>query len=534
MAVTSPIMKNEMYYGDISDQQAKIILNIRDTEEVPALKKMIFDFPVRLILESLEKKVSIREILIERGENFDDYVGELRGYQTIGTAFMYMSPRSIIGDGVGTGKTAEISALLNYIKGKGEMTRFIMAVETSALGQTQYELMKFTGLNVVIMPSEAPKMRKMIKNTNWSKVDGIVLKHSALRSDVLSGWLALYLNDDGLSRIFSTFILDESSVIKNRGTKTFQYTENLCTIVNRVHFMNATTFETSIEDIYNQMDMMYPALLPKKWRIEKEYCTFGTKTYWTRDSAGKPKMNYARDMKGYKNQDKFKQSLKLVYFGRSKKEIGKELPHQYLVYEVEPTTEQSLAIAKGHRYMEVLNSPSNIPEINIPFDRLNVPKLDRLITLVDSQFQGDKVMVYCFHLDAQRVLYEELKKLGRTPVILNGKSTDVERLQIIESFNKGSSDVLITNIKKSLNLYAGDVCILYTVETNPSKMEQIRGRIDRSVDEKIKTFVLLVYKGTDEYSFLVNVVRQRAKDARDLTLDSKTAVDFFMEAMEAE
>ena len=39
--------------------------------------------------------------------------------------------------------------------------------------------------------------------------------------------------------------------------------------------------------------------------------------------------------------------------------------------------------------------------------------------------------------------------------------------------------MLITNIKKSLNLSGGDVCIFYTVESNPSKMEQIRGRIDR-------------------------------------------------------
>ena len=65
-------------------------------------------------------------------------------------------------------------------------------------------------------------------------------------------------------------------------------------------------------------------------------------------------------------------------------------------------------------------------------------------------------------------------------------------------------------------------------------MEQIRGRIDRNVDDKLKTFVLLVYKGTDEYRFLTQVVRQRAKDAKELTIDAKTAIDFFMEAMERE
>ena len=52
--------------------------------------------------------------------------------------------------------------------------------------------------------------------------------------------------------------------------------------------------------------------------------------------------------------------------------------------------------------------------------------------------------------------------------------------------------------------------------------------MDRNVDKSIKTFVLLLYKGTDEYNSL-DVVRQRAKD-RDLTIDART-VDMFMDSM---
>ena len=43
-------------------------------------------------------------------------------------------------------------------------------------------------------------------------------------------------------------------------------------------------------DVYKQMDMMYNTLLPKKWRIEKEFCTFGRSSYWTKEN-GKAKMN---------------------------------------------------------------------------------------------------------------------------------------------------------------------------------------------------------------------------------------------------
>ena len=526
---TPPIYKGK-YLGVMSPEQADLILQTRDCGCIPNLQHMLFNFPYEMVLKSLEEQRSIRSMLKDSGEDYTKYIGELRPYQTVGTAFMYLSPRSILGDGVGLGKTAEIAALINYLRQTNQMTRFIMAVENSALGQTQAELIKFTGLYIVQLPSEAAKLNRLLKKIDWMNVDGIVIKHSALRSDPLSRWFAINLRPDGSCKIFDTFILDESSVIKNVNTKTYTYTKNMCNISRRVHFLNATTFETHIMDIYNQMDMMYDTLLPRKSRIEREFCTFTKGTYWTKVD-GKPKMNFKRDLSGYKNQEAFKQSLGLVYFGRCKADIGMELPHIYKVYEVEPTNEQSLAVAKKYRYNEVLNCPSLIPELNIPMSRKTVPKLDRLCELVEKEFKDSSIMIYCFHLEAQEQIRQEMLALGRKPVILNGACKDAERFQIQNDFNNGKYDIIITNIKKSLNLYGGDVCIFYSVDTNPSKMEQIHGRIDRNVDKSIKTFVLLLYKGTDEYRFFTDVVKQRAKDARDLTIDAKTTVDHFIEAM---
>ena len=123
---------------------------------------MVFDFPVDLILESVNECKRIRDIIREKNIDYTQYIGKLRDYQTIGTAFMYYSNRSILGDGVGLGKTVEVSALINYLKSKGEMTRFLMAVENSALSQTTYELIRFTGLNIVALPSEAVKLKRII------------------------------------------------------------------------------------------------------------------------------------------------------------------------------------------------------------------------------------------------------------------------------------------------------------------------------------------------------------------------------------
>ena len=530
MSVTTPTIYNGMYLGQMEPKIASYILDIRGRESIPNLKHMIFDFPAELVLRSIDEEKSIRDIVRDEQLDYKKYLGELKDYQTLGTAFMYMSPRSVIGDGVGLGKTAEVSALINYLHQTKQLKRFLMAVETSALGQTQCELMRFTGLRVVALPSEAYKLNRLIKKIDWTKVDGIVIKHSALRSDVLSKWLSLNINPDGTCRLFDTFFLDESSVINNLTTKTAIYTKNICDICPRVHFMNATVFETNIMDIYNQMDMMNPALLPKKWRIEKEFCTFGRSSYWTKEN-GKPKMNFRRDLTGYKNQAIFKERLKLVYFGRSKSDIGMDMPHVHKVYEVEPSNEQSMALQKGYRYMEVLNCPSLIPDLHLETNRKTVPKLDRLCNLLETDFADCKVMVYCFHNEAQQAIADECRKLGRNPVILNGQSKDQERWEIQTKFNKGEYDVIITNIMKSLNLFGGDVCIFYSNSMTPSKMFQVAGRIDRNVDDKIKTYILLIYSGTDEYKHFMEVTKQRTRDARDLTIDAKTTVDYFIESM---
>lgn len=530
MAVKVPVQWYGRYLGNMSESQAQMIMNLRQEKSIPNLKNMIFDFEPTLVERSMDEGRSVRSIIRSENLDYTKYQSQLRDYQTVGTAFMYLSPRSVLADGCGLGKTVEVAGLINWLKYKGELTRFLIAVDNSAIGQVQCELIRFTGLRVVALSSESAKLTREIKKIDWTTVDGIVIKHSTLRSDAFSKWLALNLDDNNMSTLFNTFFLDESSVIKNTDTKLYEYTKNICNIASRVHLMNATTFETCIMDIYNQIDMMDESLLPKAWRIENEFCTFSRTSYWTKQN-GKAQMKFRRERSGYKNQEAFKQSLQLVYFGRSAKEIGKELPHIYKVYEIEPTIDMCCAIEKGHRYNEILNCPSLVPEAKIKLDRKSVPKLNRLCELVENEFADRKVMIYCFHIEAQQAIARELELMGRHTVILNGACTDEERFAAQNGFNGDKYDVIITNIKKSLNLYGGDVCIFYSMETNPSKSFQIASRIDRHVDDTIKTFVLMLYRGTDEYKYFTTTVKQRAEDARTLTIDAKTTVDFFFDAM---
>lgn len=532
MASRYPKMKNGMYYGGMSDELASVILQVTAMETVENFRNTMFTFPDELIFNALEEGISVRKYLRNRDMNAGDYIGSLRDYQTVGAAFLYLSPRSVICDGVGLGKTVEVAALLNVLKVKGEMSRFILAVENAAVTQTCLEMMRRTGLMVLEVPSTKAKMTKYLDKINWDDVDGIVVAHSALKSDTFLNWLANYAHWDPVTDIsscslFDTIIIDESAVIKNRGTKVYQYTEEICKLMKRVHMMNATPFETSIMDVYNQIDLLDPTALPSKSQIQSKYCRWEPKMYWVTGANGREEKT-SWNVAGYKNEAEFKNSLKLFCFGRFKE----DLKNIYETHDVYPTLNQLEAINRGGRYQEILNCPTLVtddPKFNNAFNPEETPKLDKLLQLCE-QYKDKKIMVYVFHREAQNVIKEHLEMFGRRCVILNGAITKNEvRQEIIDGFNGEEYDVIITNIKRSLNLYDGDVCILYSVESNPAKLEQIRGRIERNVDEKVKKYIMLVYKGTPEYALFKDKLVTRGKDAKKLTTGAKTAIDYFIE-----
>lgn len=536
MSTRYPRVLNGFYVSNLSEERLAYIDSIRNSEKIDNLKGMIFDFPPELVVRSLRENKSIRQIVKEENIDWKQYIGELRDYQTLMTAFMYMSPRSINGDYVGLGKTAEVAALINYLKMKGELTRFCIAVEGSAFTQTTCELVKFTGLRIIELPGETPKIRRVIQSVDWNNVDGIVCKHSVLKNDFFMSFLSKNVSNQGVNLVFNTLFIDESSVIKNRETKFCQYILEILKITPRCHLMNATPFSNSIMDIYTQLDVLDMNLLPSKSNIESKYSVWKTSYFWTRNKRGEAEKHPKRDRVGYKNQDEFKRSLKYVYFGRSKKDVGKELPHNYRTLTVTPTKDQKICIGNGYRYQEVLNCPSLIEDIGIETNRKNVPKIDLLLNIISEQYQESKVMIYVWNPKAQEAIAEELRKIGRKPAVIRGGMADLDKWEIQTEFNNvdGKYDILITNARKSLNLYGADVCILYSVESSSGLYTQICGRVDRSVDDKIRDFILLVYEDSPEFDYITSVVKARAEDSRALTIDAKGAIDYFLEYLESE
>ncbi|GHU92831.1 hypothetical protein FACS1894208_00830 [Clostridia bacterium] len=529
MAKAIRITDGGMFCGNLSDREISRILKIRALSGAPALTREIYDFPRNLREEARSSNLSAYDFAVK--ENIlDNYIGRLRDYQSVGAAFLYASPRSMLGDDAGIGKTPQVCGLLNLLRKFGHNKRVLVAAEFSAVGQIAAEIERFTGLRVVVLQSLSAKMRVQTKRFYLTRAlevekpaedsvnfDVLVISHSTLRSDEFFTWFSRVVHE------FETFILDESYVVKTPDTAISTYTRSLCAKIPRVHFLNATVFETRLIEVINQFNLCYPGLLPPKSWIERKFCNYQNKTFPIRGGGGR--LGSARELVSYKNQDVFRRALALVYLTRKKKDVKLcDTDRFYRTYVIQQTRAQKAAIREGYRYFEILNCPSLCPDAGIPNEITTVPKLQRLVDLITEDFEGQSVMVYAWHLEIQDTIKRILAGRGRKVAVLNGSTGN--RDEIRDGFNEGLYDVLVTNIKRSLNLHGGDVCIFYSVETNPASIEQLAGRIDRNVDSASKTFVLLAYEG-EEANFFIDTVAQRTADSRDLTsVASETVLKF--------
>ena len=153
-----------------------------------------------------------------------------------------------------------------------------------------------------------------------------------------------------------------------------------------------------------------------------------------------------------------------------------------------------------------------------------MPKLERLLQLMTEDFEDQQVMIYVWHIEMQETIKQLLEQQGRRVAILNGSTAD--RDSIRDGFNDGTYDVIITNAKRSLNLHSGDVCIFYSMETNPATIEQIV-HVLTVTWTKAPRPLFYWHTKVREADFFINTVNQRVVDGFDLAdIISETVIHF--------
>lgn len=507
------IYKNTYFKGTMTDDAAECILSLRGEKSMPAIKNSIYlmaDYQVT------ELKDAAMEYIAEHGslKGFD-YVpdkpyekGELRDEQTIGAAFLFFAGSALLGDEVGLGKTVETAALCNLVENvetrAGNRFSFCFLTEKPNVEQIRDKMIKFTGRYVDLLPDALKgHVDKWVQQNADGQEVSLVGPHSLLNNPEFILYCARHP--------FSVFIIDESAVLKNSTTEIYKNTAAVFRSHNRRILLNATPLETELRDFYNQLILLDNYFMPSVSSFTKDFCktTMQGGTF---------------QVVGTRNEDIFKNAISLRYLARTRKGLGAAYQgNESKVFVLEPSKVQKQLVKKSSLYQLINDYPPDV-DLHLGFNIKDIPKMRMVLDIMSNvSLSSGKVFIYCRFINCQKKLQEILAEHGYSSVIYNGQTKAKDKARILDSFNAGEYDVMITNVKRGLDLNICNYCILYTIDPNPQKMVQAEGRMTRDFDIYAKHVYILAMRGREEDS-LNDSIKNRATMATKVTVTGNSMV----------
>lgn len=507
------IYKNTFYKGTMTDDAAECILSLRDEKSLPAIRNSIYllaDYQVTELINAAEGYLAENGNLI--GFNFvpdKPYErGALRDEQTIGAAFLFFAGSALLGDEVGLGKTVETAALCNLVENvevqAGRKFSFCFLTENTIVPQIWQKMIKFTGKYCSMLPDALKDhVDEWVRQNENGQVTSLVGPHSLLNSPAFIAYCARHP--------FSVFIIDESSILKNSTTDMYVNTAAILKSHSRRIMLNATPLENAVRDFYNQLVLLDNFFMPSVTDFQRDYCKMSMQGGTYR-------------VTGTKNEDIFRGAISLRYLARTRKDLGAEYQgNSSKIIVLEPSKLQKEMMRKSSLYQMIFDYPPDVDR-HIEFNVDDVPKMRMVLDLMKNiNLDDGKLFIYCRFINCQQKLKELLEANKYSAVIYNGQTKKKERESILRAFNEGAYDVMITNVKRGLDLNICNHCILYTIDPNPQKMVQAEGRMTRDFDVFAKHLYILAMRGKEEDS-LKSTIKDRVSMAKRLTITGNSMV----------
>jgi len=127
--------------------------------------------------------------------------------------------------------------------------------------------------------------------------------------------------------------------------------------------------------------------------------------------------------------------------------------------------------------------------------------------------KGRRVLIYVTYSDLQNLAKQGLEKAGYKVGVIQGKTGKVKRNEIIDDFQKGKIDFLISGVilQKGVSIHALDTIINLATQ-NKENLEQVRGRLRREkADKREPMFIYFTFGAKLQWGSLETV--QQLKDS---------------------
>jgi SNF2 family DNA or RNA helicase len=445
-----------------------------------------------------------------------------RNYQKQAALLMIGMTQFILGDDTGIGKTKSTITAYAYLKERDPELRMMVLCPKSALYQWREEILGTLSVPLkiqIIRASGSDAMRKDVRGHIYDGVwDILIMTYATFRNDA-----------DLLTQTLKAFpvvlVLDEIQAARAVSSKISKTLRKIAPLARRVYGLTATIIQNRLEDAYSIFTIVVPKLFPNlKW-FQDSYMKI------IHIRLNRPPWKFPKVL-GFKNLNHFRATIDPFFIGRTKSEIGEQLPDlvtQDVLLDMNPEQHRLYREAETG----ILTLPNDkLYEMKYIFQKLVIcqvladsPKIkdydassskeEELVRMLDEEMWNTKTIIFSIYramVDRLEILLKDYRPLRITGAE-DAQERDAARLAFL---NDPTRKIILINTAgaESLNLQSARNLIFYDLPWNYGRYYQIVGRAHRlfAAEKTIYIYHLLSKDSIDE-----DVLRT-LKSKRDLVL----------------
>lgn len=450
-----------------------------------------------------------------------------RKHQKIGVAWLFLAEKGLLADSVGTGKTIQAAGLIAAMKEAGELDdgeRILVVCRPAAVPQWQSQLQRLLPeLNIIVGDGVKDKRIEKYLST-W---DICIMSYQMLIND---------LERLDITYDYQAVIVDDVDPLRNGDTATSYAINRISRRSPRIPILTGTPLQKRLQDLYYVMQPLnIRDVLGSPISFERRYLDKQA----VAEASSSGNITTKNKVVGYKHLDEFKQKISPFTLRRTANDIDdvdlpaviptdiylEPYPAQVTKYNelkqgvlriIKAEGEEvkrATAIAKFLYGAQICGGLATIGEPDLPRTSIKLDWLEE--KLVDGDLSDEKVVVFINFKNSVRALHSRLGRGGVKYVTIWGENrNNADRFAAQQRFwNDPDCKVLIgtTSIEQSLNLQIARHLVNFDMIMNPSRMEQLAGRIRRDGSTHASVFVHnLLTIGTQEEKYIPALAREQA------------------------
>jgi SNF2 family DNA or RNA helicase len=449
---------------------------------------------------------------------------ELYPFQRLGVAAIQSTPRLILGDDVGLGKTVQTVAAIQLLHNTDELSRNdCLVITPKAVRPDWFKTFKtYTTLTPIIGDESDQKCKYLERKFNV----------------LILGFPSIRVRIEQLKKMPWKMIVLDEGMFKTATSQTFAAVKQLTDKAQRVVILNATSLEIVLSEIYSHLAIIQPGLISLEdfktrfCKVEKKYFKTVYKTLKCEEKiVGFKDLNAAQDLKQFMSKFYIKRAYEDVnvqlpekiiknihvdlfpcqikeYGAEVKKYQDKKLKGAQLLYNL-------LRICDGK--MEDWAKTSKPEDVSA--------KGQALIDLVRS-LDNEQIVVYSTYIDGLLACSKILKGMGKKLGFFSGMN-EATRDQHLQEFKEGKRDVLMLTRagQKGLNLENCRNLIMLNQLYNASARTQLEGRISRITSKHKNIFIYNLIASNSVEENVLELLDQRETISEYINTDGDNFKD---------